>query len=306
MNSVELKGFIKDKRPMLSESSVNTYASILRSLHKSVFGSVEVVPSNLEKVTEIINHLKNVPANKRKTTLSALVIVTVNNKQYRDLMMHDIKEYNMEMGRQEKTERQKEAWVTKEEVAAKLKELETDAKVLYKKSELSSAEMQRVQNYIILLLLGGVYDFPVRRSKDYVDFKIRNVDKANDNYMDSKGNLIFNSYKTAKTYGQQKINLPAKMKTALRKWIAVNPTDHLLFDNRMNPLGGPENDTSTGSVKLNQRLQKIFGKPTAVNALRHSSLTHKYSSLIDQKEDIADTMSGMGSSSAMLETYVKR
>jgi len=306
MNSSELKNYIRNRRSTLSESSINTYASIIRSLHKNVFGSPDVEASNLEKSGEILKFLESYPPNKRKTTLSALVIATDNNKDYRDLMMQDIKDYKAEMDKQEKTDKQKEAWVTKDEVSNKLKELEADAKVLYKKNERTGPELQRIQNYIILLLLGGVHDFPVRRSKDYVDFKTKNIDKEKDNYMDSKGNIVFNSYKTAKSYGQQKITVPTKVKSAIRKWIKVNPTDYLLFDNRLNSLGGPSHDSATGSVKLNQRLQKIFGKPTAVNALRHSSLTHKYSSLIEQKEDIDKTMTGMGSSSAMLETYVKK
>ena len=129
-----------------------------------------------------------------------------------------------------------------------------------------------------------------RRSLDFVDFRIENVDKKKDNYLE-RNEMVFNSYKTAKTYGQQRVTIPIKMKNILRKWIKVNPTPYLLFDRNYNPLS---------SVKLNQRLNKIFdGKKISVNALRHSFLTEKYG-------DISEDMADMGSSLKMVATYGKK
>jgi integrase len=169
---------------------------------------------------------------------------------------------------------------------------------MMKDSSLSNVEIQKVQNYIILALLSGVF-INVRRSKDYVDFKIRNVDEDKDNYIskDMK-ELVFNSYKTSKAYGTQRIKLPTKLKNILKKWIQINPSDYLLIDSTGAPLGGPDK-SSNGSVKLNQRLQKIFGKKSGVNILRHSILSSKY-------KDVAEDMKEMGSSTAQLVNYVKK
>jgi hypothetical protein len=61
------------------------------------------------------------------------------------------------------------------------------------------------------------------------------------------------------------------------------------------------------SVKLNQRLNKIFGeKKVGVNQLRHTYLTDKFGDTIAKKAQVADTMEEMGSSSSMLDTYVKK
>ena len=92
MDTQQLRCYISEKRPSLSPSSVNTYASILRSLHKRAFGTVDFDPENVEKHQVILDCLKDTPPGKRKTTLSALVICT-DKKQYRDLMMSDIKDY---------------------------------------------------------------------------------------------------------------------------------------------------------------------------------------------------------------------
>ena len=110
---------------------------------------------------------------------------------------------------------------------------------------------------------------------------------------------MFNTYKTAKTYGKQVVEIPKELKSILNKWIKFNPTDYLLFDSNMNPLN---------SVKVNQRLGKIFksiATGTSVNALRHSYLTTKYGDTIKQKKAIDKDMSEMGSSANMITTYVK-
>ncbi len=297
MDNQAFKEFLKDKRENLSTSSINTYSSILRSLYKRVFGDGLIEPKKFDQTKTIINHLQDMPANKRKTILSALVIVS-GKKEYRDIMMNDINDYKKDMSKQEKSEAQEENWLTQDEIKDKLKELAKIAVPLMMKKNLSNVEVQKVQNYIILALLSGVF-INVRRSKDYVDFKIRNVDEDKDNYIskDMK-ELVFNSYKTSKAYGTQRIKLPTKLKNILKKWIEINPSDYLLIDSTGAPLGGPDK-SSNGSVKLNQRLQKIFGKKSGVNILRHSILSSKY-------KDVAEDMKEMGSSTAQLVNYVKK
>jgi integrase len=143
-------------------------------------------------------------------------------------------------------------------------------------------------------VLGGMY-VPPRRSKDFVDFKIKSVDPSKDNFLD-KSKMVFNSYKTAKTYGQQMVDIPIQLKNILLKWIKINPTEYLLFDVNMNPLS---------SVKLNQRLNKIFDKKVGVNQLRHTFLTDKYKKTSEESKALANDMTEMGSSKNMADTYIK-
>tara|TARA_R100001460_G_scaffold4042_6_gene11791 strand:- start:2777 stop:3682 length:906 start_codon:yes stop_codon:yes gene_type:complete len=299
MDAQELRNYIVEKRPTLSQSSVNTYASILRSLHKGAFGTADVDPDNFQKTEIILEFLKDVPPSKRKTKLSGLVILT-DSKEFRDLMMSDIKSYKDTMAQNEMSDAQRAAWVTGDDIKKTYSDLEKDANMLFRKESLSQAELQRIQNYVILAVLGGLF-IPVRRNKDYVDFKIRNIDKEKDNYLE-KNRFVFNSYKTAKSYGQQKITIPKKLQTIIKKWIKVipNESDYLLFDTNNKGFG-----EGNGSVKLNQRLQRIFGKKVGVNGLRHSSLTEKFLPVVQQKTEIEETMRDMGTSPEMLDTYVK-
>jgi hypothetical protein len=290
----DLKEFIKEKRPSLSASSITTYNSILCNLYKKVFGTSEIDTKHFDNTEKILAHLKEVPANKRKTILSALVIIT-DDKKYRELMLEDIKEYNHDIGKQEKSESQKESWVEGNQVKTLWDQLKRNTDLIYKKSHLTPSDLQQIQSFIIVSLLGGIF-VPPRRSKDLVDWRIKEINKNMDNYLD-KSSIHYNSYKTAKCYGEQVVQIPVALKNILQKWIKVNPTDYLLFDTNMNPLT---------SVKLNQRLNKLFdGKKVGVNALRHTYLTDKYADTISQKKKIDKDMADMGSSANMLTTYVK-
>jgi len=283
---------IREARSSLGDSSIRTYVSVLNSLHKKIFGgSLDL--DNFKKTQKILDDLKNMPCNRRKTILSALVVLT-GNKDFREQMADDVAEYNRQIDKQEKTPEQEASWVTTADVKSIFDNLQKEANAIYKKPSLKPSDLQSIQNFIIMSLLGGIF-VPPRRNKDFVDFKIKNINKETDNYI-SGNKMIFNSYKTAKTYGRQEIIIPPPLKTILVKWIKSNPTDYLLFDVGMNQLS---------SIKLNQRLNKIFDKKVGVNQLRHTYLTNKFKTTSEDNKAVKKTMTDMGSSSNMLDTYVK-
>lgn len=288
-----IKTTIKNNKPDISDSSIKTYSSILKNIYLKIFNDSDIDISKFDETDKILDYLKTMTPNRRKTVLSSLVVIT-DNKAYRDLMLKDINQYNEDISHQDKTEAQKASWVEKEEVENILNELRDNAELLYKKKVLKIQDIQQIQNYIIMCLLSGYYIAP-RRSKDYVDFKIKNISET-DNYL-TKLSMIFNSYKTSKTYGQQIIPINIQLKNILLKWIKVNPTEYLLFDSKFNKLS---------SVKLNQRINALFGKKVSVNQLRHTFLTSKYASTIKQNQEINDTMKEMGSSAQQLNLYVKK
>jgi len=290
----DLKEYIHSKRPTLSKSSITTYASILKNLYHSVFGKEgDMDFEKFGDVDKILKHLEDLPSNKRKTVLSSLVIIT-DNAEYRKKMMEDVNNYNKEIQKQEKTPEQEASWVNSAQVKEVWENLKRNADLLYKKKDLKPAELQEIQQYIIMSLLGGMF-IPPRRSKDYCDFHIKDADKDKDNYLD-KTKLIFNSYKTAKTYGKQEVVIPKPLQSILKKWISVNPTKTLLFDAYMNPLS---------SVKLNQRLNKLFDKKVGVNQLRHTFLTDKFAKHSEEEKKLSNDMTSMGSSINMADTYIK-
>ena len=294
MNQEILK-VIKEKRPTISDSSLKTYESIIRNLYKKVFNDdlYDLNKFNTES-DKVLAFLNETSSNKRKTILSALVVIT-HNINYRDKMIEDIKEYNKTEAKQEKTEKQKDNWVETDEITNLKNKLEKVSNLLYKKEFKTPSDYQEIQNYILICLYGGIY-MPPRRSLDYVNMKIKNVNTNTDNYI-NRGTFIFNTYKTAKSYGQQKVKIPIKLKTILNKWIKINPTEYLLFDIAYGPLS---------NIKLTQRLNKIFDKKASVNQMRKTYLSSKYSSSIDTKKELEEDFKIMGSSVLQENIYIKK
>jgi integrase len=292
--STIIKEEIVRLKPNISQSSVNTYNSILKNLYKNVFKNDDYDLKKFESTGPILSYLKDLEPNKRKTILASLVVIT-DNKRYRDQMMKDIEEYKVNESNQVKNDKQTDSWVDTSEIDTLIKDMESNVNTLYKKKTLNNTDLQDIQNYIILCILSGKY-IPPRRSKDYVDFKIKDIDKDKDNYIEKK-NMVFNSYKTAKTYQRQEIPIPPELMKILNKWIKINPTEYLLFDS---------NGKKLTNVKLTQRLNKIFGKKASVNQLRHTYLSDKYQDTIKLNKDMANDMKAMGSSRSQEAIYIKK
>ena len=284
---------LKTNRPKLSNGSLKTYKSVLTSLYNEVYGDSDITLDKFNDDKKILKFLKDKKPRTRKTILSALLVLTKNDN-YKDLMIDDIKEYNEEEGKQVKSEKVDDNWINKETLNDIYKDQYNKALSLFKKQNKTTTDLQELQDYIILSLYNGLY-IPPRRSKDYTEFKITDIDKDVDNYL-IKNTFVFNNYKTKKTYGQQKVTIPNTLLYILKKWIAINPTNYLLFD---------KNDNKLTSVKLNQRLNKIFNKHASVNQMRKTYMSGKYSDLIDTNKEMLQDFKDMGSSTAQQNIYIK-
>jgi hypothetical protein len=290
---MNIKEELNKLRPNLSQGSLKTYTSILKNLHKKIFNK-EIEKTDFDEHKKILEYLQDVPSNKRKTILSALVVLTDKN-EYRKMMNDDVSNYNKEIEKQEKSETQQDNWIETNQIREVFDNLENDAKILFKKSNKTNADMQQIQNYVIIALLGGIF-IPPRRSLDYCSMKIKNINKDEDNYI-NKNKFVFNKYKTAKTYGQQELEIPQQLKNILNRWITINDADYLLRD---------KNGNQMTSIKLNQYMNRIFGgKKIAVNSMRHTYLTDKYKQTSEENKKLAKDMSEMGSSTNMADTYIK-
>jgi len=285
---------IKSARPSLSQSSVKTYTSVLTSLHKKVFGSGEIHLKDFDQDERIIHFLKSKPASSRKSVLAALVVLT-GNDVFKKAMAADCITFAADIAKQENTPKQKASEISQDEIKAIFGRLSDEATLLYNKKHRTVSDLLQISDYVILALLSGIY-IPPRRALDYTAFKIKEINPAVDNYLE-KNELVFNTFKTSKTYGKQTVSIPPALKAILVKYYKINPTDFLLFDSKFKPLT---------SVTLNQRLCRIFGnRKIAINSLRHSYLTSKYTSLSKEQKLMQADVQQMGTSASMLDTYVK-
>ena len=291
----DLKDILKNKRPHLADSSLRTYKSILTNIYKKCFPDDDSI--DLKKFNDIkciMNHLKDIPFNKRKTILASLVVIT-DNDEYKKLMIDDIKEYNTEKISQ-KADGKFSDMLKIDDVEKVLKKLESNAKHLYKDEHLSMGDLQKIQNYVLLALTGGIYQ-PPRRSLDWL-IKFRNYDAEKDNYVNMKNKtFVFNQFKTKSSKGQQILPISKLLFPIIKKWISVIPaeSDYLLFDNKFH---------SMKPSQITHRLNIVFGKSISTSMLRHIYLSSKFANV--NLKELTDTSEAMGNSPLQALEYVKR
>jgi len=289
---------LKQSRKNLSDGSLKTYNSLLKSIYRNIWkDDKEPDIKNFSKVKDVKEFLKDKSPASRKTYLASLVCIAPDVDEYKKMMNEDMTYTNQEMNKQIMNDKQIESNISSAEILEVYADLKRTADHLYKKTKFSNYDLQQIQNYIIVSLLGGIYIVP-RRSLDYTSMKVKNIDKNTDNYID-KNNFVFNKFKTAKFHPDgQMLEIPKELKKILNKWIMIIPdeSEYLLFNSKLEPLS---------NVTLNQRLNLIFHGPISVNQMRHTYLTEKYANLMKKQKVMEEDMENMGSSTKQAKVYVK-
>ena len=272
---------IKQNRPNLGTSSVKTYISILSNLYKKFE----------RENNEILKYLDDKNDQTQKTTLSALFILT-NLKEYQTVMNTIMKKVNDDYKNQKMNEKQKDNWISIDEIKEKYNVLSADANLMLSKKKILNENV--LMEFLLMSFLGGVL-IPPRRSLDYSEMKIRNYDVKTDNYYKAN-KFYFNKYKTFKTYGLQILDVPKELNVVLKKWIKINTNDYMIYSSNGNKLSCPQ---------ITRILNKIFGKNISTSMLRHIYLTNVYKDVpqINKMENLANEM-GHSVSTAM--EYIKR
>lgn len=296
-----IKKVIRQNRPLVSESTVKTYCSNIFNLGKKVEIDISEPKDVIKNADKIKEYFKDKPSRTRKTQIASLVVFidTPENKnsdlleKFRKIMMEDIHEVSRENIEQKLNTKQKQNWVEWDEVMAKYLALESEVKGYFNASKLSKSQFNRLQTYVLLSCLLLIAP---RRSKDYTEFKLRNYDKNEDNYM-LGSKFIFNNFKTAKSAGQQVVDIPKKLKEIITKWKKVNDSDYLLVNSRL--------DGKIDSSQLNNMLNNFFDKNVSTSLLRHIYLSNQYKDMPKLKE-LQDKADSMGTSvEMMIGNYIK-
>jgi hypothetical protein len=291
-------------RPNLSAGSLRTYTSILKNLGKQLDVALETPEDIIDNHKKIIEHLSNVAGNVRKTRLSALIVFIEKAKHsekvveaFRKQMLDDCKDYDQQINKQEMTERQKEGYIPLSEVMGKFHALEKEVAPIMKKDTLDKKEFARVQLYVLLSCLLLIEP---RRSLDYTQFKLKGADETKDNYMKTekrKPFFVFNQYKTAKKYGKQSLEIPAKLHKIIKRWSVLNPHEWLLMNTQQS--------NKISQTQLTHLLYGFFEKPISTSMLRHIYLTDKYKD-VPALAEMEKTAENMGHELSTALKYVKK
>jgi hypothetical protein len=299
-----LEDYFRKNRPNITLSSIKTYTATLKSLAKKLNMKIETPDDIINNVDDIIKYYDDIPYTTRKAHFAAMISFVDNGSdkvkkildKLRKILMQDQKQYDTFLENQSKSDKQKENWIDWPDVVERYKAFEKEVAPLWKlsKGEMNKNSFNKLKMFV---LLSCYVLIPPRRSLDYTAFKIRNINESKDNYM-KKRNFIFNTYKTAKTYGKNEVPIDYKLYSIIKKWTDINTSDWLITgnNNNMKPITVSQ---------LNNMLNNFFDKKISVNMLRHSFLSHMYKDLPDLK-DIKERADAMGHSVDQALEYVKK
>jgi hypothetical protein len=290
-------------RPNLSAGSVRTYTSLIANLAKQMSIKIETPEDVISHHVAILDHIKGRSAIGIKSRLSALIALVEGSKdaketleRFGEVMKTKMKQADEEMDEQVMTDKQKKAMMSWEDILKKYHDLKKEVEPLSEEEVLSKEQFAQYQMYVLLSCMVLIEP---RRSLDWTEFKLRNIDASKDNFLrvvKRKPFLVFNRFKTDKTAGQQILPCPPKLyKIIMGDWIFKNKHDYLLMNtNQTNKIN------STQYMKL---LYGFFGSNVSTNILRHSYLNKKYKDVPSIK-DMKKTATAMGHTVKQALQYV--
>jgi hypothetical protein len=199
--NLEITKQIQERRPNITQSSVRTYRSLLATLYDTICGDKSNVSFHdfLKREKEILEIVKTYPLARAKTCLSALFIVSGNDAYRRDMIELCDKDKE-QLERQEASEKQKDNWVSQNEIREKWFNLYSIAKPMLDGK--TNPDFVFLNAFMLFSLMSGVF-IPPRRVSDYCNMFIRGkFNKETDNWYNPKtGIMNISNYKTAKYYG---------------------------------------------------------------------------------------------------------
>lgn len=261
-------------------------------------------PDDIKNVEAIQAKIADKSENTKKNYYAALVSLLARMpdtyeptiKKYRELMEEKIKAtaptdtYN---------EKQRAALMSLKEIEAIRGSLIDSPTEDYTKR----ANWDKLLDYLILSL----YTLQPPRRNEYYNMKvIKNTSGLNnsDNFLlwtPKKKEFIFQDYKTAGTYGTERIPVNAELeqvlKLYLKHWqnIVVNGNNNLLVK-----FG---NLNLENSNDITRRLNRILGKKVGASMLRHIYLSEKFGGAL---KEMKETAAAMGHSVEQQKEYIKK
>ena len=284
----------------VAETTADAYLKTLTTLNDSKpFKNLNF----LKKTETILKRLPEYADSTQRALLATIVsVLSLHAKTpaqktlhefYRSEMMGKVEEGKKVEAANEgrKTKKQTENWVTWEEVKAKKDALHAEVEANRSKKVLMPEDYTHLLSLVVLSLYTETQP---RRNQDYSTMMVVKAYKETMpkefNYYDIKGKrFIFNKFKTAKTYGQQIVELPESLVSLLTYYIKRHPlskekkTDYpfLVFHD-----GTP----LTAVNAITRILNKVFGKKVGSSMLRHIFVTDKYGGTKKEMESDARAM----------------
>lgn len=285
----------------LSESSIKLY---IRNLEKLNDNNPIKNLKFLSNPDTILNKLVDYKPNTKKGYLIAITAILNSIKgdnkllnklyiTYNKLMIDTANEIKAKPT-EEKTDEQKENWISWEEVKSKYNELKEKVSLFSKAKKINELQYNTLLSFTILALYTLI---PPRRNEyqKMVIVKKYSPDLPIDkNYLCvDDGLFVYNVYKTAKKSGQQTIKMPTELIDVIQTYIKFHPllkgkklTAKTEFPFLVYYDGSPLDKVNS----ITRILNKVFDKKIGSSMLRHIFLSDKYGSVLEEQKEDADAM----------------
>ena len=310
INSENIKQDIQKSRPNLKENTIKQYETHLNKLKKD-FDTDNW--NFLSKPEDVMEHLKDKHFTSQRNSLNSIIVLlmALNNKeQYNELLEKYSKlrdklndKYDEEQTSGKISEKQKKNFASMEEIKGMLKTMEKQIKDdgLKKKEQLKVKDKELLMVYTIFSML---VKYPTRNDVAGMKFITKTAynnltedDKKAGNFLvNQKGKLtmILNQYKTARKYGEKKIEIDKDTEKILRMYIRLTNKkfgDVLFVSSRNNALS--RNQISQLLLKTSK---KYMNKAVSTTLMRKIVVSDKFgegtefAKLKKEQEDLASVM----------------
>ncbi|GAG02720.1 unnamed protein product, partial [marine sediment metagenome] len=205
-------------KPDIAPATRKLYTFNLMKLN----GKKPIKNLNFLSKPEIISYLDELKANTRRTYIIAIVSSLKDRPEARYKKLYNkyyqmLVDINTELkSNTTKTEKQKDNWLSQEEVMEKCESLGEIVNEIKGKRKITPDQYTQLLHAVIL----GLYCLqPPRRNNDYTNcYMVKKVPEDTEhNYLDIKRwEWVFNNYKTKKTYKQMKLPVPEKLTNLLK------------------------------------------------------------------------------------------
>ena len=292
---------LKKFKPDLSDKSLKVYNNTINKILKDLDGCDDL--KCLEDTKKVIKYLDSKDVSfltKRNYYNTIIVFMQAKNKPENIIKIYQDKrdklndEYTEFQKSGNKSEKQKKAWASLEELNDVKNKLRIETDKINKKDDYTKKDLQTIQNYFILTfylntpLRNDLNNTKVIKLNQYN--KLSEEEKKESNYMvyGAKNFLSLSQYKTAKKYGLKKIDLSNDIIKAFRLWHdKFNPNKEYLLIN----LNTNEPMTSHQlTITLTKLFKKYLDKNISTTMLRHIVLSEKFGDVKKEMKEMADKM----------------
>lgn len=289
----------------ISETSKNIYTKNILRLNDGN----EIKNYNfLKKTDNIMNKINHLKPNSQRTYLISIVSTIKGLKGFEKefkIYYNKMMELNKELKvNNEKSETQKENWISQDEVKEIFNEYYENVEPLLNLKKVNSKQWDDILDFVVLSLY--VLNQP-RRNKDYQLMKVLKKHKnLSEDYKDfnyyvpTESKFLFYNYKTQGTYHLQEVEVNETLQKILLQFLKLHP---LRKEKNFFLLVDYDGEELKQINCITRILNRIFKKKIGVSALRGIYLTDKFKKPL---EELKETATAMGTSSGTIsDTYVK-